>query len=1064
MSLHKITEASIKRFFRREIYNRGLKYFQDGRVIDLSFDLNHRIWTAQVIGSTVYYVEIDLKYINEGTIQAHCDCPAFANYGSCKHNVAVLLAIAIRQRTDSIFDRQYSTDSPEQQLELTKMFTEIVKQSTQVDEELPFLSNKQPMHVQYELKRSEAYNFFIELKTGIDYCYVVKDINALLKAVFSKDVYVFTQKFKYNPNEHYFLEQDLQIFRLLQQMINNEQLYQQQWFASRYGTNSQRRYQTLSPLTFPELIEQLIKRDLTVEIEGQQYRHITVSYDKLPYTFELTEKDANDYQLKVPAEGFGFYQKLYKVLFHNGVFYFLNEQQQNFLERIDEVYVPNSQLQIPKNEASAILSDLIPSLEKVAHVHVDEQVSEQIIEAPLRTKIFLDITEQMIVGTLEYHYKEYTINPFTDEGNAHSLILRDREREEQIMQMIEQANFFYNGSQIYIDINDDTLYEFLYETLPTLEKHMDVYLTTSLQRLIIDEPARLKTNVRVNESTQLLEINFDLTGIDETEIADVLQSVVEKKRFHRLNSGALLKLGEEDNETLDKFMEDLNVSATELVRGRVELPLYRSSQMEDIFRAQDYDKTFEKLLQDLAQPEEVIYDVPADLQATLRPYQRTGYQWFRTLSHYHLGGILADDMGLGKTLQTITYLLSVKSNRPHLVIAPSSVVYNWKSEINRFAPSLQVAMITGTQDERQQKMEQSLQADVWLTSYAMARQDIKAYEKITFQTLILDEAQYIKNYETKTSQAIRKIKATHRFALSGTPIENNIDELWAIFQVVMPGFMPSRKRYRQLEYEAIARMVRPFILRRLKNDVLEELPEKIESALRSELTLEQKELYLGYLQQLQKETIATLQQGPFYKQRMKILAGLTRLRQICCHPAMFIDNYEGKSGKLEQLIELVKTSLESGHRMLIFSQFTSMHDIIMKRLQRENIEYFYLHGGTPSEERLHMSERFNSGEKDVFLISLRAGGTGLNLTGADTVILYDLWWNPAVEDQAADRAHRFGQQKVVQVIRLLCEGTIEEKIYELQQQKRELIDQVIQPGETPLAQLTEEDIKQLLNI
>ncbi|HLS20865.1 MAG TPA: SNF2 helicase associated domain-containing protein [Bacillota bacterium] len=1062
--MHKITEASIKRFFRREIYNRGLKYFQGGRVVDLSFDLNHHIWTAQVVGTNVYYVEIDLEHIEEGTIQAHCDCPAFATYGPCKHNVAVLLAIAKRQKMSHTFNSQYTIDSPEQQLELTKMFTEIVRQTTQTDEEIDVLSHKQPMHVQYELKWSETRNFFIELKTGIDYYYVVKDIPALLKAVFTKDVYVFTQKFKYNPNEHYFLEQDLQIFRKLQQMINNEKLYRSQWLAGSYGTNAQQRYQTIAPLIFPELIEQFAKRDLTVELDEQIFHHVEISYDKLPYTFELTKDDSNEFILKLPNDNFSFYDELYNVVFIEGTFYFLNEQQQSFLERVSEVHIPSSQLQIPEKEASSILSDLIPALEKVANVHVDEQVSDQMIEAPLKTKIYLDITEQMIIGTLEYHYEEYIINPFTNEGAAHSLIIRDRETEEQMMQRIEQANFFYNGSQIYIDINDETLYEFLYEALPMLEQHMDVYLTTTLQRLIIDEPARLKTNVRVNESTQLLEVNFDITGIDEAEIVEVLQSVVEKKRFHRLNSGALLRLSEADNEKLDQFITNLNVPATELASGQVELPLYRSSQMEEVIDAQDYDATFEKLLHNLAQPEEVTYDVPPNLQATLRPYQRSGYQWFKTLSHYHLGGILADDMGLGKTLQTITYLLSVKSDRPHLVIAPSSVVYNWKSEINRFAPSLEVAMITGTQDERQQKIEQSLQADIWLTSYAMARQDINLYEKVTFQTLILDEAQYIKNYETKTSQAIRKIKATHRFALSGTPIENNIEELWAIFQVIMPGFMPSRKRYRQLEYETIARMVRPFILRRLKNEVLEELPEKIESALRSELTIEQKELYLGYLQRLQKETIASLEHESFHKQRMKILAGLTRLRQICCHPGMFIDNYEGKSGKLEQLIELVKTSLESGHRMLIFSQFTSMHEIIMKRLQRENIEYFYLHGGTPSEERLHMSERFNNGEKDVFLISLRAGGTGLNLTGADTVVLYDLWWNPAVEDQAADRAHRFGQKNVVQVIRLICEGTIEEKIYELQQQKRELIDQVIQPGDTPLAQLTEEDIKRLLNI
>ena len=1062
--MSKITEASIKRFFRQAIYNRGLNYFNEGRVIDLSYDLNHHIWTAYVLGTMSYYVEVDLSFVNEGRIQAHCDCPAFATYGPCKHNVAVLLAIAKRQATDQSIAQRVN-DSPEKQLEITKMFTDLVRQLTQSQEATNILSHKQPMHVQYKLSWSETREFHLELKTGIDYHYVVKSIPDLLEAVFTNNEHVFTQKFKYIPNEHYFLTKDLQIFRSLQQMINNEKLYRRQWLVGNYSPNNHQRYQTIAPLVFPELLERLIERDLTVELNEHPYKHIKVSYDKLPYTYELMKDDTGDFVLNVPNdEEISFYHPMYGVIFIDGTFYFLNEQQQQFIERASELYLPKGQLPIPKKEASTIISELIPSLEKVVNVQVADQVSEQMIKAPLKAKIYLDLSEQMITGRLEYHYAHYKINPFTNEGADQSLIIRDREAEEQMMQMIERANFFYNGSEIYVTINDEKLYEFLYEILPLLEEHMDVYLTSALQRLIIEEPPRLTTNVRVNESTQLLEVTFDLAGIDEREVSEVLQSVVEKKRFHRLNSGALLRLDENDTEKVEKFITQLNVSETELTKGHMELPLYRSSQLDQVTDEQDYDATFKKMLQQLANPEKMTDELPTELQATLRPYQVSGYQWFKTLSHYHLGGILADDMGLGKTLQTIAYLLSAKSEYPHLVIVPSSVVYNWKSEINQFAPSLNVAMITGTQEERQQKINESLYADVWITSYAMARQDIALYENLTFQTLILDEAQYIKNYETKTSQAIRKIQATHRFALSGTPIENNIDELWAIFQVIMPGFMPSRKRYRQLDYQTIAHMVRPFILRRLKNDVLAELPEKIESTHRSELTHEQKELYLGYLQRLQQETITSLQQQSFHKQRMKILAGLTRLRQICCHPGMFIDNYAGTSGKLEQLIELVKTSLESGHRMLIFSQFTSMHQIVIDRLQQEGIEFFYLHGGTPSEERLHMSEQFNAGEKDVFLISLRAGGTGLNLTGADTVILYDLWWNPAVEDQAADRAHRFGQKNVVQVIRLICEGTIEEKIYELQQKKRELVDQVIQPGETPLAQLTEEDIKQLLNI
>src|SRR5699024_3693020 len=329
------------------------------------------------------------------------------------------------------------------------------------------------------------------------------------------------------------------------------------------------------------------------------------------------------------------------------------------------------------------------------------------------------------------------------------------------------------------------------------------------------------------------------------------------------------------------------------------------------------------------------------------------------------------------------------------------------NECRKFAPDLKVAVISGLPEERAQIIEKSQSADIWITSYGTVRQDIEKYRKLAFQTLTLDEAQYIKNYFTKTSRVIREIKAEKRFALSGTPIENSIDELWAIFQVILPGFLPNQREFKQMKKEKIASLTRPFILRRVKTEVLKELPEKIESVHVSELTKDQKELYVGYLKQLQEETSASIAGNQFQKNRMKILAGLTRLRQLCCHPSLFIENYSGRSGKLDELMETVQTMRESGKRMLIFSQFTSMHELIIKELEKAGIEYFYLHGQTPAKDRLAMSEAFNNGEKSVFLISLRAGGTGLNLTGADTVILYDLWWNPAVEDQATGRAHRF---------------------------------------------------------
>ncbi|ANS51654.1 SWF/SNF family helicase (plasmid) [Bacillus thuringiensis] len=446
------------------------------------------------------------------------------------------------------------------------------------------------------------------------------------------------------------------------------------------------------------------------------------------------------------------------------------------------------------------------------------------------------------------------------------------------------------------------------------------------------------------------------------------------------------------------------------------------------------------------------------------PEPYNGFQWLKALVRYSLGGILADDMGLGKTVQSIAYLLSEKENmkeeKPFLIVAPASLLYNWKSEFEKFAPSLKVHVVTGYPKEREELLNGDIPTDVFVTSYPLLRQDIDLYHTLDFHTLILDEAQMIKNYRTKAAEAVHMIRAQKRFALSGTPIENSLDELWAIFQTILPGFFPGQQSFRKLPPEQIARMVRPFILRRLKKDVLKELPEKIESNHISKLTKQQKELYVSYLENI-KDTLET---EDFQKNRIKILAGITRLRQICCHPSLFIENYHGDSSKLEQLLEITKQAISNKKRLLIFSQFSSMLQMIYDQFEKERICSFYLDGQTPSKDRVRMANQFNQGEKEVFLISLKAGGTGLNLTGADTVILYDLWWNPAIEEQAAGRAHRIGQKNVVQVIRLLTRGTIEEKIYELQQKKKELIEKVIHPGEIMLTSLSEAEIRELLHM
>ncbi|MUV37501.1 Non-specific serine/threonine protein kinase [Lentibacillus sp. JNUCC-1] len=1055
--MNAISNLNIQRLFPDQTFRRGFDYYRRNLVSDLKYDRNFELWTAIVSGTEDYFVEIDTSDLGNGILKTRCECPAYATYDSCKHVVAALLSIA----NDDFQDPSVL------KYKMTNRFMEAVSRTNEASRgNLDFKGERVPMHVEYILKQDHNDRLQLEMKAGAARLYVVKNIGDFLEHILQEPAsYTFTKTFAYSSEEHYFLEQDRAIFQILNAIIQNEELYRGDIPYYLDTWSSSKRRLTIPPLVVHELLSLLSERDVKLETNEGSYEDISMVTGDLPLQFALQKNAEDDLVLDVGRFKEMEYFSDYKLLFYNGTFHRPDNQQLALLDSLYDLGQISGELPVPAEQADAFVSEVLPSLKKLGSVGISDDVARGIVQKPLKAKLFLDLEEAAITGNLEYHYGHHLIHPFQDDAERDVMIVRDVEQEQKIMQLIEYANFRYNGRHLYIQLDEDDLYVFLYEILPVLDEHVELYLTTAVQNLIVDNAPSPTTRVSVDAATNLLEIGFDLSGIDQDEVTNILDAVIEKKRYYRMKNGGLLSLETNEFESVGQLFADLNIDKGDIQDGRVEMPVYRSTQVDELIDTKkSYDPSFQKLLHQLKAPEEQVYDLPDNLNATLRNYQITGYQWFKSLSHYHLGGILADDMGLGKTLQTIAYLLSEPKEHPHLIVVPSSVVYNWKNECDKFAPDLEVAIMTGTPQERLQKLTDRKDADVWIVSYGTLRQDFELYQEQTFQTMILDEAQYIKNYATKTSRAIRQIKAGRRFALTGTPIENSIDELWAIFQVILPGLMPNQRAFRQLSHEKVAALTRPFILRRLKRDVLTELPEKIETVHHSELTDEQRNLYVGYLRKLQSETAASLQQGGFNQNRMKILAGLTRLRQICCHPALFMENYTGHSGKLEQLLETVENAKASGRRMLIFSQFTSMHEIIMKALDTRDIDYFYLHGGTNSEARVEMSNRFNDGEKDVFLISLKAGGTGLNLTGADTVILYDLWWNPAVEDQAAGRAHRFGQKNVVQVIRLISEGTIEEKIYELQQKKRELIDQVIQPGETMLSSLSEDDVRELLSI
>jgi len=1055
--LKHIRDIDIQKMFSAVVYQRGLEYYHRGLVSDLIYDKNFKIWSASVQGSDEYFVEINTSELSNGSLDVYCDCPAYATFGPCKHIAAVLIKISNSDIDNPVkMSRDYRT---------TDWLMNAIASLTTYQPASEITLQKVPLHVAYYCRWNAEHNLLLELKVGENRPLVVKKVQAFLDDVFTGNEHYFTKTFTYNPEIHYFHERDMQILELLYDILNNEKVYDDREIYR--FMDAPERAVIIPPLSAKQLLKMLAERDFTVKSPGGNYQNITMAEGEFPFQFDLTKTETGELSLWMHnMESIAYFER-YNLLFSQGTFYFPPKEQIPVISQIITAGKRSDRLPITKEKADAFISQVVPSLKKVGDVQISENIANEIIQLPLESRLYLDLQNDWIVGNLTYHYGRYEIDPFNgrEPDKDEIIIIRDVEKEQQIMNLIEYANFHYNGKELYIPIDEETLYDFLFSVLPVLDKYLELYMTDEIRRFFIDKQPSPSTSVRLEFSNNLLDIGFDIDGIDDEEVNQVLNAVMEKKRYYRLQDGAFISLEGEEFASMKQLFDDLDIQQADLQDGNVQMPVYRGTQVDELIDTpKQYDPAFRKLLHQLRSPEEQVYPLPENLNAELRNYQLTGYQWFKSLSHYHLGGILADDMGLGKTVQSIAYILSEPGDTPHLIVAPSSVIYNWKNEFEKFAPDLQVAVLTGTPSERQNMIEAYSDKDVWITSYATLRQDIDQYQEKTFQTLILDEAQYIKNYATKTSKAIRQIKAGRRFALSGTPIENSIDELWAIFQVILPGLMPNQRKFKQLEHDKIASMTRPFILRRIKQDVLKELPEKIESVHVSELTKDQKDLYVGYWRQLQQEAAQSMEESGFQQNRMKILAGLTRLRQICCHPSVFVDNYEGESGKLNQLMETVRNAVANGKRMLIFSQFTSMHEIIMEKLQEEGIDYFYLHGQTGSEERVQMSDRFNDGEKSVFLVSLKAGGTGLNLTGADTVILYDLWWNPAVEDQATGRAHRFGQKNVVQVIRLVTEGTIEEKIYELQQKKRELIDQVIQPGETMLSSLSEEDVRALLNI
>ncbi len=840
-------------------------------------------------------------------------------------------------------------------------------------------------------------------------------------------------------------------------------------------------------LTFKKILDIFKGDTVAATFFGHSYKNARIIEDKLPLHFSLTRsgeelcldmKEGNNF-ISITEDGSYF---LYK-----GDIYKIPKEQRTQLISLYNAFIrtKGNPISFGGNLRERLISEMFPALKELGDIDVDNSVEEQIYYEKLVPMVYFDRVNDGIGARVEFKYGEYLINPFDGKvSNTYNgkILARDVKLEKDIMAFFENGEFSVERGKIYLE-DEEKIYDFIYELLPRLQEIADVYYSEDFKNIKISRSRSFSGGVRLNPDSDLLEFSFQLDGVEPNELEDIFSAIKLKKKYHRLKDGSFIPLDNSELDSAVQLVENLELGMPDFKDGIISMPKHRALYIDNYLRDSELkgverNRGFKQLVQNVLEPQDMDFEVPDELKHILRDYQKIGFKWLKTLAVYGFGGILADDMGLGKTLQVITFVMSEreKKGKPSLVVAPTSLIYNWLDEIQKFAPSLNAVVISGMPKEREQQLKDFDNVDFVITSYPLIRRDIKFYEKKKFAFCFLDEAQHIKNPNTINAKNVKQINADGYFALTGTPIENSLTELWSVFDYVMPGYLfghnkfvkkfesPIVKSGDEAALKDLGRQIRPFVLRRMKRDVLKELPPKIETKMSAEMTSEQKKIYAAYLQQVKRDLASELKQNGFEKSQIKILAMLTRLRQICCHPALFIDNYEGESGKFDLLKEILDDAFESGHRVLLFSQFTTMLGIIRLELESQGIEHFYLDGSTKVQDRGAMVREFNEGKAKIFLISLKAGGTGLNLTGADMVIHFDPWWNPAVEDQATDRAYRIGQMNTVQVFKLITKGTIEEKIFELQQKKKEMIDAVIKPGETMLSKMTESEIKALFEM
>ena len=1053
-------------------YTRGVQYFRENKIINAVWANTAKQYRLTVQGNYPYQVIVSVHA--DGSFDTTCNCPAhIKEKGACKHIVASLLFLLRHQERSTMTEP--ATQEEKKILKIIEYFKngEEVITNGEVFRIEPVLSIPSMLKV-------DSGTAMLSLSAGNSRLYKVQMLKKFLLDYSNRETISLGKEFKYIAGESEFDNASANLLQALLDIYAIAELLEETTNPKMFSKSSIIMNKKILLHLLP-VFEQL---PLKLELYGKTYEKVRykkgnpeISYDMF-VTEDAISLDYKDNEPVISITGDG------SLLYYDGVIYQPDTKfTKNYLPFYNNLGGERKALVFQGDYRSQFLEYVLPKIHDTLEIKIPEELKDYYLDLPLSASIYFDRYNNDIKAEMRYQYGEYEFNSFEDAPIHSHIIMRKKEQERELIQKLEQYGFEPH-STFYLLKRDADIYTFISQGVEELQQFAKLYYSDEFKKIRSKGTSNFKMGLRLSTDMDLLEMDLECGDLSKAELRELFHSYKLKKKYYRLKDGTFIDLEDEHFQNIHNIFESVNVSYKDikeneplrLAKGNA---IYLSNVLQNTGIAFTKSKNLEELLDKIHENKPMEYMIPTDIHAILRPYQKTGYFWLRMLSDMGFGGILADDMGLGKTLQAIVYMTALlqetsTKDAKFLIVCPTSLVYNWLDEIETFTPNRKACVITGTPQERKEQIASIEEYEIAITSYPLIRRDIKEYQSVHFHTVFLDEAQFIKNASSVNAQSVKQLQTKHRFALTGTPMENSLSELWSIFDFIMPQYLLTYSKFVEhyekpilhgevTAMEQLNKKIQPFILRRMKKDVLEDLPDKIENKFLTEMTEEQSKIYVSYMMQVRSELAGEINRIGFEKSRMQILAALTRLRQICCHPATFLEGYVGGSGKLDLLMQLLPELLGNQHRVLIFSQFTSMFDLIKPELEKAGIEYFYLEGSTKISSRNDYVRRFNEGERKIFLVSLKAGGTGLNLIGADTVIHFDPWWNPAVEDQATDRVHRIGQKQTVHVMKLLTKGTIEEKIYKLQKKKRDLSNRIIEARETFLTSLTREELEELLS-